>query len=50
MDGKALRFQREEDQAPASFAYQALRKLAMERGKKLGEIARQVVQAAELLS
>lgn len=31
-------------------AYQALRKLAMERGKKLGEIARQVVQAAELLS
>lgn len=31
-------------------AYQALRKLAMERGKRLGEIARQVVQAAELLS
>ncbi len=31
-------------------AYQALRKLAMERGKKLGEIARQVIQAAALLS
>jgi len=31
-------------------AYQALRKMAMERGKKLGEIARQVVQAAELLA
>jgi len=31
-------------------AYQALRKLAMERGKKLGEIARQIIQAAELLS
>lgn len=31
-------------------AYQALRNLAMERGKKLGDIARQVIQAAELLS
>lgn len=31
-------------------AYQALRKMAMERGTKLGEIARQVIQAAELLS
>lgn len=31
-------------------AYQALRKLAMERGKRLGEIAKQVIQAAELLS
>lgn len=31
-------------------AYQTLRKMAMERGTKLGEIARQVIQAAELLS
>lgn len=31
-------------------AFQAMRKLAMERGSKLGEIARQIVQAAELLS
>ncbi|HQR51602.1 MAG TPA: ANTAR domain-containing protein [Methylophilaceae bacterium] len=31
-------------------AYQALRKMAMERGTRLGEIARQVIQAAELLS
>ena len=31
-------------------AYQALRKMAMERGTKLGEIARQVIQAAALLS
>ncbi|OIQ88679.1 putative transcriptional regulatory protein pdtaR [mine drainage metagenome] len=31
-------------------AYQALRKMAMERGTKLGEIARQLIQAAELLS
>lgn len=31
-------------------AYQALRKLAMERGMKLSEIARQVIEAAALLS
>ena len=31
-------------------AYQALRKMAMERGTKLGDIARQVIKAAELLS
>lgn len=31
-------------------AYQALRKMAMERGTRLGEIARQVIQAAALLS
>lgn len=31
-------------------AYQALRKIAMERGKKLGEIAQQVIDAAALLS
>lgn len=31
-------------------AYQALRKMAMERGTKLGEIAQQVIKAAELLS
>lgn len=31
-------------------AYQSLRKLAMQRGMRMGEIARQVIQAAELLS
>ena len=31
-------------------AYQSLRKLAMQRGMRMGEIAQQVIQAAELLS
>lgn len=31
-------------------AYQTLRKMAMERGTKLGEMAQQIIQAAELLS
>lgn len=31
-------------------AYQALRKLAMDRNERLGEVARQVVEAAQLLS
>ena len=31
-------------------AYQSLRKLAMQRGMRMGEIAKQVIQAAELLS
>ena len=31
-------------------AFQALRKMAMERGRKLGEIAQQVIDAAALLS
>jgi len=31
-------------------AYQSLRKLAMQRGLRMGEIAKQVIQAAELLS
>jgi response regulator NasT len=30
-------------------AYAALRKLAMDRGKRLAEVAQQVIDAAELL-